>query len=100
STIYFYTLSLHDALPIFIPLSQKLIDFLKNKDTSPHVLLACNQFQASIDLIKDQLAFIYNILQNHKNKYFHRIRPPSLNKHLQRSEEHTSELQSRGHLVC
>src|SRR5690625_5498963 len=76
------SLSLHDALPIlkyanqgsFMPLDQLIEDFMPN-------------FQAVMDRnegVREAITFpdgkIYKLPQ--------------------RSEEHTSELQSRGHLVC
>src|SRR5690625_7436658 len=58
STTEIYTLSLHDALPIFI-----------------YVNLKC--------WLVNDLTYYFCIFKNNR-----------------RSEEHTSELQSRGHLVC
>src|SRR5690625_6334872 len=68
STTEFYTLSLHDALPIWIKL-MRLIDYV---------------IFINIPYTKEtkQLIVYYYVVINC------------------RSEEHTSELQSRGHLVC
>src|SRR5205809_3979323 len=60
-----YTLSLHDALPICIPLVHQPVQHLEQQ---AHVL----EVQAGGRLVQD----------------------------VERSEEHTSELQSRLHLVC
>src|SRR5439155_23050732 len=62
ATTEIYTLSLHDALPIFLPI-QRLLWRLRS------ALADCKAFG-------------------------------TISKRLARSEEHTSELQSRGHLVC
>lgn len=68
----------------FIPLTQNLINFLETQKLPIHIKFASDQFKISVQLIKDQLAFIYNALTIHKNKFLHRIRPPSLGKHLQK----------------
>src|SRR5690625_7136402 len=72
ATSLIYTLSLHDALPIFRYYGIKAVDPDKLK-------------KAKKD-IRDDLS--NEILKN--NKIVLQLR----------SEEHTSELQSRGHLVC
>lgn len=66
----------------FIPLAQNLISYLSSKSLPPHLNIALEQLTSSINLIRDQLAFIHNTLHNHKNKFLHSIRPPSLKKHL------------------
>src|SRR2546429_6966014 len=71
ATTEIYTLSLHDALPIFA--GEARPDFIE---------------QATVDLIDDLEMTRQHVLKPCE-------RPP-----LQRSEEHTSELQSRLHLVC
>jgi hypothetical protein len=68
----------------FIPLSHNLINFLEQQDLPLHIKLVVQQLKSSIQLIKDQLAFIQNTLTTHKNKFLHSIRPPSLSKHLQK----------------
>src|SRR3712207_6886905 len=77
ATTEIYTLSLHDALPIFpeehinyIPLKDKTKDFIN-----------------------------YNI-DNDLNELFPERPLAQLGKWQPRSEEHTSELQSRQYLVC
>src|SRR2546422_8334956 len=74
ATTEIYTLSLHDALPIWERLSVRGVELL-------HALLHEDRKRDGRD-DKRQDAVAY-----------HRI-------HHQRSEEHTSELQSRLHLVC
>ena len=68
----------------FIPVTQKFVDYLKSKNLAQHVEVARTQLQVSLNLIKDQLAFIYNILQGHQKKFLHKLRPPALGKHLQK----------------
>src|SRR5439155_24802863 len=66
-TTEIYTLSLHDALPIFELWTRRLEEI-------------STQFPDVVDVLRDGLGPREAILE--------------------RSEEHTSELQSRGHLVC
>jgi hypothetical protein len=68
----------------FIPLAHNLVTFLEQKDLPMHIKLAVQQLRSSVQLIKDQLAFIQNTLTVHKNKLLHSIRPPRLGKHLQK----------------
>src|SRR5207253_10360118 len=77
-----YTLSLHDALPIFLNLA-----------VAPPV----RRQGIGRQLLGD-------ILARHPGSFFLEVRESNhaalgFYEHL-RSEEHTSELQSRGHLVC
>src|SRR5690606_42072641 len=72
STSAIYTLSLHDALPIYRKLYRPILVFW-------------------IELINRLSVFIQ------KHQVFYMIKTL---KHRQRSEEHTSELQSRENLVC
>src|SRR5207253_6765103 len=83
ATSYIYTLSLHDALPIFF------ITPTEYDKQLPTTIL----FQRP--LIKNTLK---DILALH-NKTIFSIAETEKYAHV-RSEEHTSELQSRGHLVC
>src|SRR5439155_18217828 len=71
ATTEIYTLSLHDALPIFLSLNVGVV---------VHLLL--NVYQAA-SYCRPVLPFSGQCM-----------------KYSPRSEEHTSELQSRGHLVC
>src|SRR5439155_22682622 len=77
STPEIYTLSLHDALPI--------LSLLISIPSLPTVMSAlpitcCSKFPMKPGFSAGPRFFLGNLLQ--------------------RSEEHTSELQSRGHLVC
>src|SRR5690554_7722665 len=65
-----YTLSLHDALPILINGSD-INDTMVDAQFSTNVLSKLNLFAVTLTIVKGK-----------------------------RSEEHTSELQSRPHLVC
>src|SRR5690625_6837753 len=89
STIF--TLSLHDALPIFyrflrrILLREDLSDGLLQRAT--HFVMKLQQYTGTV------------MAKGLEDTAFYRYFPLiSLNE--VRSEEHTSELQSRGHLVC
>src|SRR5699024_12557938 len=72
-----YTLSLHDALPIFLDLKPKVKEFLK--DT---IGLYING-----EYVKSTEGETFDVLNPATEEKF-------------RSEEHTSELQSRFELVC
>src|SRR5207253_10430817 len=98
SSTVFYTLSLHDALPIFFAMARTYLQMgdlenaeqsiratLERMERAPHrhhtlgtVLLGQGRLDAAMEAFgkADQIAREW------------------------RSEEHTSELQSRGHLVC
>src|SRR5207253_3363691 len=84
STSLDYTLSLHDALPIcvwqFFPFV--VIGVLARLQTIPDELYDA----AKVDGGNAWQRFVYVTLPQHCRR--------------RRSEEHTSELQSRGHLVC
>src|SRR5437870_9952706 len=90
---HIYTLSLHDALPI----SQVTDDDL---GTNSGVNIRTNHFRFDYGLAKkislQSLIYIQRELRNSGD--FPNFFVP-LNA-FTRSEEHTSELQSRGHLVC
>src|SRR5690625_6379179 len=76
STTEIYTLSLHDALPIFITRSDFIDEDIVNNEI---VKVVRNKTQSNRQLQEQDL---------HERAAE------------KRSEEHTSELQSRGHLVC
>src|SRR5690625_6920483 len=85
-----YTLSLHDALPISIQLSaerlaMRLTDKLDDKDAA--------MLQRATQTIVNQVASLKKMVEDFRE--YARTPPAQM-----RSEEHTSELQSRGHLVC
>src|SRR5207253_10375224 len=83
ATTAIYTLSLHDALPI----SMLWFDCA----TVPDTRCCCRPARSgSIGPTRRRVAFV--VCHAHRSRSASRC--PS------RSEEHTSELQSRGHLVC
>src|SRR5436309_6308242 len=78
-TTEIYTLSLHDALPIFPP--QVLLVVVPNASVkAPVELLYASRYAAESDV---ELILLLKVFQS-----------------TERSEEHTSELQSRENLVC
>src|SRR5437870_11328960 len=89
-TPHHYLLSLHDALPIFaLELAQPLDATLPQRDQIGPALVALEQALErllELDVVgrqrQEPLLVADRLLR------------------LVRSEEHTSELQSRGHLVC
>src|SRR3712207_7796749 len=85
ATTEIYTLSLHDALPIlFIDGSHQFIDIL--------ILLFFYLFIIDISLAGQ----LVNLVQNTVDVGSYTVHDG----HTSRSEEHTSELQSRQYLVC
>src|SRR5438270_12946186 len=74
ATTEIYTLSLHDALPIYVP-RRRIVDDSAPRGALDH-LSGCDALEFGI---RRQVAGIL---------------------HSQRSEEHTSELQSQSNLVC
>src|SRR5439155_23677474 len=82
ATTEIYTLSLHDALPILLT-QLSLFWFNLLNDVIPNHVLTATDFPAPFDAHREELAGRSMELRR-----------------LARSEEHTSELQSRGHLVC
>src|SRR5690554_7815105 len=88
ATTEIYTLSLHDALPIFKAeeiriLAEKLITLAKKGDLSA-------RRQAATVIVDHEVL----------KKLFAEIAGKYADRNGGRSEEHTSELQSRPHLVC
>src|SRR5439155_24866514 len=81
STSQIYTLSLHDALPISVVPYPSTIYLAVNTRCG----FACKMCDVGMDQYDTQ---------------FYKIMSLSKDKPRERSEEHTSELQSRGHLVC
>src|SRR3712207_7001922 len=80
ATTEIYTLSLHDALPI----CDSMVDCTEVSNQG--VYGSCSTFRSSLS--SDYDPFIY------------RSRSPCRTSDVGRSEEHTSELQSRQYLVC
>src|SRR5439155_18747577 len=81
-----YTLSLHDALPIFAK---------KRSPMGIRVGMCVEQDPAQQNNTGDNAQRMVA-----KEGTLGIFSPPFVEHCLQRSEEHTSELQSRGHLVC
>src|SRR5207253_11283588 len=91
-----YTLSLHDALPICPQVAAKTAEQITETGPSSALLRPRRGEKADRE----------DRLQYRRRKLADRRPGPELGEydqsviHEQRSEEHTSELQSRGHLVC
>src|SRR5207253_10257931 len=81
---HFYSLSLHDALPI-----SSLLLYQKAPPTEAPPKSVFDNIRTALDEAKTKVS--RDIYENHGITLDH-MRA--------RSEEHTSELQSRGHLVC
>src|SRR5690625_7359547 len=77
-TTQIYSLSLHDALPIF---EQKIALLLPKPIASDSIKSETSSFRFELLRIADRRTAGQAVV-------------------IRRSEEHTSELQSRGHLVC
>src|SRR5207253_6336818 len=85
-TTLIYTLSLHDALPISPGLLLNNAAII-NKN-APLWKVSAEEFDRVIDV---NLKGVVNVIRHFV---------PAMIERGSRSEEHTSELQSRGHLVC
>src|SRR5690625_6877198 len=81
-THYIYTLSLHDALPIFDCMAKKFSFPMASMISQKTLFIWC--WRAPLTPPKECVGSAF-------------LLSPST---CPRSEEHTSELQSRGHLVC
>src|SRR5207249_10082520 len=79
-----YTLSLHDALPICRIAKSVADDMLLNPEKDCAAIVAENPDNSPMHDQKELETLVDQVLQQHQ----------------QRSEEHTSELQSRFDLVC
>src|SRR3712207_8052035 len=82
ATTEIYTLSLHDALPIFSGLVWKFLTTKRTRSAAPSVICC------STDTVNGRTVVPSPVVN------------PSLAEVTTRSEEHTSELQSRQYLVC
>src|SRR5207253_10986542 len=81
-TTEIYTLSLHDALPIWQDWERRApfrLAYFRSQDPTPE--------RPAVVILSQVLPDFYNLGYQESRQ-------------LVRSEEHTSELQSRGHLVC
>src|SRR5690606_40138150 len=96
TTPYVYTLSLHDALPIFIPKGWwNAIELLKVNNIQMQPLENDTIIEVESYRIADYKTGNYP----YEGHYPHRD-TKVIKKTEKRSEEHTSELQSRENLVC
>src|SRR5690625_6113239 len=97
--MHIYTISLHDALPIFQSAKDHkevifntiddVIEKLENHINSTNYIL---QKTINISINQRVIDFRIRFEKNIENRWVLSL--------FARSEEHTSELQSRGHLVC
>src|SRR5439155_23879212 len=91
TTTKIYTLSLHDALPISKEVIQGTGFGLEGLKVS-----LINYQTALADFLFEAAPSARSLICEHWKSRFLLSAPP----YRTRSEEHTSELQSRGHLVC
>src|SRR5207253_9922894 len=91
------TLSLHDALPILNAQYRRMLDREQepSKDVRNYVK---ERYASALQLIKNIEQRKQTILKVCQSII--RRQTDFLESGIDRSEEHTSELQSRGHLVC
>src|SRR5690606_41877770 len=87
-----YTLSLHDALPIYTPPGLLLWQLPGKLNGIDHTQLFCLVMQPL------HIGFIFAIPDHQQTRFW--LTLPDTLQYPQRSEEHTSELQSRENLVC
>src|SRR5207253_8507563 len=93
---HIYTLSLHDALPIWTALQKPDVTIMW-KDFWPQLQVCrCFEDRRLRGLHNNGVDFVH---ENDRRRQME-TRSASDVAQLPRSEEHTSELQSRGHLVC
>src|SRR3712207_8243086 len=85
ATTEIYTLSLHDALPISIKMAEDLTDYLLEHGVKARYMHANIETLDRIQIIRGLRTGEFDVL---------------VGINLLRSEEHTSELQSRQYLVC
>src|SRR5205814_10541170 len=89
-----YTLSLHDALPIFRLLREHFESLRPQGDAM------VDQFYSLLFSRHPEIRamFAKTDMEAQRKKFFETL--DEIVRHLERSEEHTSELQSLRHLVC
>src|SRR5439155_3804201 len=95
-----YTLSLHDALPICTAGDVKVAKVVNVRDLSGNTLTSCTggtNFNFIADFLVETTS---SSARSNIGLYFGTGNINTQQSALTRSEEHTSELQSRGHLVC
>src|SRR5207253_4643409 len=99
-TSLLYTLSLHDALPIFLDAHLKsALTAIRSLGAKGVRICAGSERTTAMGLHSQYIAksFVYPSPTKDRTGFLNAISEQA--KQL-RSEEHTSELQSRGHLVC
>src|SRR5439155_24420452 len=92
ATTAIYTLSLHDALPIF-HLHHARVG--TERETEVRRIVERRLLEPGLQALG---ILVRHVRGQRDLAERHRLARKAL--HLERSEEHTSELQSRGHLVC
>src|SRR5439155_12656780 len=95
STTKIYTLSLHDALPILREAIDELVATSRDLGIGEHydVLESYRMFAAD-------RGWVRRIADAIRSGLTAEAAVQKVREDTRRSEEHTSELQSRGHLVC
>src|SRR5690554_3236496 len=95
STPLIYSLSLHDALPIFFRILVQII-FGSGRAVFLTDVFVGSVYFTFIMNVKGELGFPLHYF----GQYIFRFLGSLVSRSMVRSEEHTSELQSRPHLVC
>src|SRR5207253_7501826 len=94
STSEIYTLSLHDALPILVS-SHRRVDWISLPPRFSTAICRGISYSSAFRTPLKLFMFLISIFEPSSCWPFRRTLTFT-----SRSEEHTSELQSRGHLVC
>src|SRR5207253_10027378 len=95
-----YTLSLHDALPISVSLAYKVRFMMQmNAREAMHVLELRTSPQGH-PVYRDIGQRMHRLIADKAGHHAVAEMMRFVDHTAERSEEHTSELQSRGHLVC
>src|SRR5690606_41019820 len=90
------TLSLHDALPI----SRELLEYNNNEVSAIEIALQAGSNEKAVMKKISQLIGDDYLVQNKDLQHAFLYKITQSEKLITRSEEHTSELQSRENLVC
>src|SRR5207253_11482409 len=94
-----YTLSLHDALPIFDGRDTGQLE-MPTQHTDDGVVLAGQSVSGCGQRFGGRPELVTSVNQDLTAPTVDQLQPKGRPVSARRSEEHTSELQSRGHLVC
>src|SRR5690606_42062927 len=97
ATIKAYTLSLHDALPIYMPVDWWREGLDHPTITTGELLNICKR---SLGDTRSQTLLVEYMRRRNVADDMELPAPLHLVRYVERSEEHTSELQSRENLVC